>query len=614
MIRLLLLLMICMVPLSARADDFGSIPVLHDGRIKPLDSFARIHLKLFSGSERIDGMNAQNWLMQTMFNPPEAFDRPVFKVGDPDVQELLKLPKRRGHLYSLADISPALEAARPVIETLLERDDSELSRAQKALLTLQVNRILYSDIMRSLSLIVPLAIDPPESLSLPEQESYTALDFQRIAKQGESKLKDIIRKKGNNIDSYREEELQLAQFMMRISVLQEVSSTNMLLRIIPPQWNDSEEWMSPSTLIQSGQGSPQSAAYLDLWREAAIAYNKQDKQALSDTFSTIYDSALTMLPGSYSGAQLKAELLYNTVHPYHAALFFFALAIAVIFLYAVNPMYLFYYGAIAAITIALGFTGLGMVIRMFVLERPPVGTLYESILFVSFIIPSLSLIAERVYKNALSLFAGTLSAFILIAISGGMEINPDDKQVLVAVLDTKFWLATHVLIITGGYGLCIITCMAAHIHLGLEALNKNPKTLHKNMTQAIYFGALLSLLFMAVGTILGGVWADQSWGRFWGWDPKENGALLIVLWLAWIIHGKLSGHLRAWDVTALYAYLGVVVALSWFGVNLLSIGLHSYGFIDGIAYGLLSFIALETCFIGGTYCLIRQREKACAQT
>lgn len=613
MLRLFLLLSFLLIPLNtALAGDFGSIPVLHDGRIKPLDSFARIHLKMLSGHESIDGLSAQDWLLDTLFNPPKSFERRIFKVADPDVRDILKLPKQKGHLYSLAEIGPPLDAARPIIETLLERDEKSLSRSQKALIDLQVDRVIYSDIMRSLSLIVPLSIDPPSSLNIPQQENYTALDFERIAKTGEDKLKAIIRKKGDAIDSYTEEELELAQFMMRISVLRDASTSNIIFRIIPPQWTGTEEWRSPAAMIQSGQGSPQSADYLNLWKDAAVAYNNDDKKALSAAFTAIYDRALSMLPDHYSGAQLKAELLYNTVHPYHVALAFLGLCILLCACYAANPIYLFYYGAIASLLIALTSSGTGMALRMFILDRPPVGTLYESILFVSFIVPLFALIAERIYKNALSLFAGALGAFILIAISGGLAITPDDKQVLVAVLDTNFWLATHVLIITAGYGLCIITAAGAHIHMGLAALNKNPKTIHKNMTQAVYLGALLSLLFMSVGTILGGVWADQSWGRFWGWDPKENGALLIVLWLAWVIHGKISGHLEPWPVTALYALLGVIVSLSWFGVNLLSIGLHSYGFIDGIAYGLLSFVILETVFVGGCYILIKRRESACA--
>jgi hypothetical protein len=91
--------------------------------------------------------------------------------------------------------------------------------------------------------------------------------------------------------------------------------------------------------------------------------------------------------------------------------------------------------------------------------------------------------------------------------------------------------------------------------------------------------------------------ADQSWGRFWGWDPKENGALLIVLWLIWIQHGRIAGRLSRFAFLAAVAFLNVIVAIAWFGVNLLGIGLHSYGFITGIALALALFCAGEILLI-----------------
>ena len=113
--------------------------------------------------------------------------------------------------------------------------------------------------------------------------------------------------------------------------------------------------------------------------------------------------------------------------------------------------------------------------------------------------------------------------------------------------------------------------------------------------------AICALLFTSVGTLLGGIWADQSWGRFWGWDPKENGALLIVLWLIWVLHGRLSGHFKLRGFATALALTNIMVALTWFGVNLLGVGLHSYGFISGIAYGLGGFIIAQITVVAGLY-------------
>jgi cytochrome c biogenesis factor len=100
-------------------------------------------------------------------------------------------------------------------------------------------------------------------------------------------------------------------------------------------------------------------------------------------------------------------------------------------------------------------------------------------------------------------------------------------------------------------------------------------------------------LFSFVGTILGGIWADQSWGRFWGWDPKENGALLIVLWNALILHARWGGLVRERGLAVMSVFGNVVCSLSWFGVNMLGVGLHSYGFMDQALGALLTFIASQ---------------------
>ena len=100
-------------------------------------------------------------------------------------------------------------------------------------------------------------------------------------------------------------------------------------------------------------------------------------------------------------------------------------------------------------------------------------------------------------------------------------------------------------------------------------------------------------LFSFVGTILGGIWADQSWGRFWGWDPKENGALLIVLWNAIILHARWGGLVRDRGLAVMSVFGNIVVSLSWFGVNMLGVGLHSYGFMDKAFGTLVTFIASQ---------------------
>ncbi|HCK32481.1 MAG TPA: hypothetical protein DHW10_02950, partial [Rhodospirillaceae bacterium] len=166
---------------------------------------------------------------------------------------------------------------------------------------------------------------------------------------------------------------------------------------------------------------------------------------------------------------------------------------------------------------------------------------------------------------------------------------------------------THVLMISIGYAFCVLSGLYAHFMLWMDKV-KGPES------RLLFVGLLMSLFFTAIGTALGGIWADQSWGRFWGWDPKENGALLIVLWLIWIIHGRLSGHITKHRLNAASAALLIIIALSWFGTNLLGVGLHSYGFTTGLTAGLVTFCTLNLAVILGFWYRTHILEKRKQQT
>jgi cytochrome c biogenesis factor len=113
----------------------------------------------------------------------------------------------------------------------------------------------------------------------------------------------------------------------------------------------------------------------------------------------------------------------------------------------------------------------------------------------------------------------------------------------------------------------------------------------------VYGIICFAALFSFVGTVLGGIWADQSWGRFWGWDPKENGALIIVIWNALILHARWGGMIRERGLMNMAIFGNIVTSFSWFGVNMLEIGLHSYGFIDSAKTWLFLFVGSQVLLI-----------------
>jgi ABC-type transport system involved in cytochrome c biogenesis permease subunit len=160
------------------------------------------------------------------------------------------------------------------------------------------------------------------------------------------------------------------------------------------------------------------------------------------------------------------------------------------------------------------------------------------------------------------------------------------------------WLSTHVVVVTLGYAAMFVAGLLAifYILTGFFTRLLTPET-GKTMARMVYGVICFATLFSFVGTVLGGIWADQSWGRFWGWDPKENGALLIVLWNAIILHARWGGMIKERGLMAMAVFGNIVTSFSWFGVNMLGIGLHSYGFMDAAFRWLMFFDATQVALI-----------------
>jgi len=196
----------------------------------------------------------------------------------------------------------------------------------------------------------------------------------------------------------------------------------------------------------------------------------------------------------------------------------------------------------------------------------------------------------------LGMFAAVAAAsgFASLIVAHHLSGDGDTMEMMRAVLDSNFWLGTHVITITIGYSgtflagaIAIAWTIRKHFGKGLDVATS------KMLTSMAYGIVCFALFFSFIGTVLGGIWADQSWGRFWGWDPKENGALLIVLWNAVILHSRWGGYARDRGIMTMAIFGSVITSLSWFGVNMLGVGLHSYGFMDNAFWALSGFCASQ---------------------
>jgi ABC-type transport system involved in cytochrome c biogenesis permease subunit len=242
---------------------------------------------------------------------------------------------------------------------------------------------------------------------------------------------------------------------------------------------------------------------------------------------------------------------------------------------------------------------LGIVSRIYIQGRPPVTNLYSSAIFVGWGGAVLGLILERLYRNGIGSVTAAGLGFVTLLVAHNLAMDGDTMTMMQAVLDTNFWLATHVVVITLGYGSTFLAGCLSIIYIIRGALTKGlEQAVATSLSRMIYGIIAFATLFSFVGTILGGIWADQSWGRFWGWDPKENGALLIVLWNALILHARWGGLARQRGIAVLGVAGNIVTSWSWFGTNMLGVGLHAYGFIDSALLWMGIFVGSQLAIIG----------------
>ncbi|MDB4722293.1 cytochrome c biogenesis protein CcsA, partial [Verrucomicrobiales bacterium] len=206
---------------------------------------------------------------------------------------------------------------------------------------------------------------------------------------------------------------------------------------------------------------------------------------------------------------------------------------------------------------------------------------------------------------ACSIMIGIIGLFLAMRFE--IKEARDTLKVLEAVLRSNFWLATHVIAINIGYAAAILGGVIAHLYIFSSFFNIGSKDFRKSVTRMVYGVTCFGLLFALVGTVLGGVWANDSWGRFWGWDPKENGALMICIGALILLHARMGGYIKELGINVIAVLILMITVFSWWHVNQLETGLHSYGFTSGIMFWLFIVYAIESAVmtIGISCCFFR---------
>jgi ABC-type transport system involved in cytochrome c biogenesis permease subunit len=567
-------------PKTAKDDidltEFEKIPVLVGGRIKPLDTVARNSLLIIHGKQelRLKGgrrLSAMWWLTDVLFNAPVADQYPVFVVQNGDVLGLFGWEQSDRKYFSFAEFNPFLKQIDEQGSQSEKLEAVQRSAYQSAILNLRNGLALYQRLKNSIQ---------------PEDAQNFAAELQAFNKAVPGAAKAAReREMGENFDKAKLNDM--AELIRRYERLAEMA----YILAVPPLGQNGE-WRSVGDSLLRSIGTGEIDPIVAEYAIIGDAYRTNDRSLFNQHVNLMADWFTKEQPNAMK--RTSFEFLFNRLQPFSQSMALYVLAFLLACASWLGWSPALRRSAFYLLLLALAIHTFGLFSRMYLQERPPVTNLYSSAIFIGWGAVIVALILERIFRDGIGAACAGAIGFVTLIIAHHLAGSGDTLEMLQAVLDTNIWLATHVVAITTGYSAMFLAGMLAIIYIIRGVFTRSLKKQTADSLARMTYGVVcFATLFSFVGTVLGGIWADQSWGRFWGWDPKENGAVLIVLWCAIILHARWGGFIRQRGLMIMAIFGNVVTSFSWFGVNMLGVGLHSYGFMQKAFPWLVGFMVSQ---------------------
>jgi len=607
---------------------FENILVQDGGRVKPIYTISRFTLMQFSGKttakfETKDGeqhsLHYAEWMLDVLFRGEIAKSLPVFVVDDSEaVVQIGVSPKSRRDRYSYNELVTGraklaelgAEYAKKQQKFLDSEKDNqyELDRIEGMILTLGRNISSFEFLLgqfgyaRKGEILVNADILSPEF-----QELAKTLDpVEMLTKMPEMTLDQLFQTVRQPMGNSEDERM----FADALRLFFFHANSGRGLDLFPPQEDANEDWKSSGDVMLAALEKKE----LREWGtkqlgkiQAITAAQGESEEAFRSALQSFSDQQHETAEARGQGVRSEMEISLYRGKWFSRALVCFVIGFVVLAFSWFAPgtrfskIMIFAASMLALIGLILDIYGITL--RSIIRQRPPITNLYDTVIFITATAVLLGLIIEWFTRIGIGALVAISAGFagMFLSIKYEAKEATDTITQLMAVLDTNFWLATHVTIINIGYAAGLVAAIFGIIYLsgrfvGLLTGRQN-KDLYKSLTRMNYGVICFCLFFSLVGTVLGGIWANYSWGRFWGWDPKENGALMICLWTLVILHGRMGGMIRELGVNMCSIILAIIVTFSWWGVNNLGVGLHSYGFTDGVWGALFSSWAVMGLFL-----------------
>lgn len=554
---------------------FGELPVAHLGRVKPLDTLARNTLRAISNRETIkleDGkrISATQWLLEVISGSEQASKYPVIRIDSREVQQIFELPERKGFLYAVEELQPHIDRFEQQVEAARKLPPEALSTEQRRVRELDEALKVYITAVQAFS----PPHDLPKAPSLEEMKRDSALAQQYIA-------------------AFITAMQRSTEQMRAIKAPQAIPIQSADAKSADDVWKAYPEAWARAYVQYQLMGQEPDPATLG-FESILAAYRKQDAAAFNTEVARYRAHLVKASPPLWNEAKTQLESYFNHVSPFYVGTVLYVLAFLLAlfgWLFRYRPLN---WCAFTLIALTFALHTAAIIVRIYLSGRPPITNLYATSVAIGWGCVLLGLLIELVFRNGLGNIMAGVAGFNTLIIAYFLSAGGDTIGVLQAVLDTQFWLATHVTCVIFGYTATLAAGLFGLLYVifGLSTPLLD-RSMRKDLSRIIYGVVCFAILFSFFGTVLGGLWADDSWGRFWGWDPKENGALIIVMWNALVLHARWDRMIGERGLAVLAIGGNIVTSWSWFGVNELGIGLHSYGFTEGVLLALGLFVVSQ---------------------
>lgn len=574
-------------------DLVSELPLQDGGRIKPFSTFAGFKMLGYHGARSmkvkddsgvVHKIKPTAWLMETVFRPHVAIKLPTFRIDNSKVLEAIDVKQKgRRDRYSYEEIIEGREKLFELAKSYEPIEKKKRDPEQQQTIDLAYNIRNYEALLGYFSYaITGVKLDGTGVDGAPDQR----VDFSAVMSSAPGLIPELKRIKS--------EQGRVPERLL--SLLQQIEDganyAKYGLFMLPPADTSKKDWLTAGNAIMETmtlKSDKPDVAIKDITatevavRELANG-EKGFREAMTRWIKRTNDRAK---PDDIKFISLEATYFKRDFF-LNAMILFLLGSISSLVMWGLGQSRvakLFYWVTLSTTVIAVALCVTAIVIRCIIMQRPPVGNLYDTVIFIGTTGVILSLVVEWISRNRFSLGIAPVLGTALIILARRYEVGDagDHLDPLVAVLDSNYWLTTHVICITLGYTGGLLAAMLSCGYILMRGLNLDGdnKELRRSLTKVVYGCICLTVFLSLVGTVLGGIWANYSWGRFWGWDPKENGALMIVLWTLAILHARLGGIIKDWGLHLASIFTACVIAFSWWHVNFLGVGLHNYGFTTG---------------------------------